>query len=162
MPLGIKVGYTTEDPRKLDKRTNFINSSPTPFTATLKENCSVMSPDFIVSTSLVNLARSNYVYCDDWDRYYFIDDLITMPGGRVAIRCREDVLTSHADQIRYLTGYLIRTADGGHANSLIRDNRYPAQANRQFQIYEFDASPFTANYSTDLVYLLTVVGGDHS
>ena len=162
MALNIQVGYTTEDPRKLDKRTNFNSSSPTPFTATIKENCSVMSPDFIVSTSLVNLANSNYVHCDEWDRYYFIDDLVTMPGGRVAIRCREDVLTSNADQIRTLSGYLIRTADDIHTNKLIRDNVYPAQSNRQMQIYQFDASPFTANYASDIVYVLTVVGGDHS
>ena len=162
MPLTIQVGYTTEDPRKLDKSSNFYRSSPRSFTATIKDNCSVMSPDFIVSASLVDLANCNYLHCDGWGRYYFIDDLITMPGGRALIRCREDVLTSNADQIRNLSGYLIRTADGTHTNKLIRDNVFPAQANRQLQIYQFNASPFTANYSSDLVYLLTVVGGDHS
>lgn len=162
MPFIIQVGYTTEDPRKLDKRENFNSSSPRPFTATIKDNCSVMDPDFIVSASLVDLANNNYLHCEEWGRYYFIEDLIAMTGGRVAIRCKEDVLTSHADQISNLSGYLIRTADDTHTNTLIHDNIYPTQANRQMQVYQFDASPFTANYAADLVYVLTVVGGDHS
>ncbi len=159
MPLTIQVGYTTEDPRKLDKSSNFNSSSPTPFTATIKDNCSVMSPDFIVSASLVDLANCNYLHCEGWGRYYFIDDLITMPGGRVSIRCREDVLTSNAAQIGSLYAYLDRTEQESDRAKYLADSSVPTELRRQCITMEFDRTPFRANYAVDRVYVLTVLGG---
>lgn len=162
MPLTIQVGYTTEDPRKLDKSANFNSNSPVTFTATVKENCSAMNPDFIVSASLVNLINCNYLHCESWARYYFIEDMITMPGGRIAIRCREDVLTSNAGQIGNCTGYLVRTATAEHKNKYIADDQMPVQERRYMETYAFNKSPFTANFSTDGTYVLCVIGGNHN
>lgn len=159
MPLIIRIGYTTEDPRKLDKRNNFNQNSPQNHSATIKDNCSVMTPDFIVSASLADLARSNYLEVPIWGRFYYIDDLVTMPGGRVSIRCREDVLTSNAEQIGDLYAYLDRTEQESDRAKYLADSSVPTELRRQCITMEFDRTPFRANYSVDRVYVLTVLGG---
>lgn len=159
--MQIQIGHVACDPRLLDKSGLFLGSSPRPVNAQIWKNCSIKSPDFLLDISPYEI-HANYAYVPEWQAYYFLSEPVVMDGIRCSVSGTLDPLTTYAAPIRALSGYLIRTADGDHANVLIRDNRYPAQSNRQMQIYEFDASPFTANYASDLVYLLTVVGGDHS
>lgn len=157
MAVSIQYGQCTADPRKLDKSTDFQGDSPV--TATIKDNCSIMTPDFIVSASIVDLATCNYLKCTTWSRYYYITDLVTMPGGRVMIRCSEDVLTSNAEQIKQLSLYLDRTQQKVNADKYLNDRRVPAELRRQCITLDFDKTPFTANYGSDTVYVLTVLGG---
>lgn len=157
MPVTIQYGKCTADPRKLDKSGDFDGGSPV--TATIKDNCSIMTPDFIVSSSIVNLLTCNYLYCSTWSRYYYITDLVTMPGGRVVIRCSEDVLTSNAAQIKQLSLYLDRSQQKTNADKYLNDRRVPAELRRQCITLDFDRTPFTANYASDTVYVLTVLGG---
>lgn len=157
MPVTIQYGKCTADPRKLDKSGDFDEGSPV--TATIKDNCSIMTPDFIVSSSIVDLLTCNYLHCSTWSRYYYITDLVTMPGGRVMIRCAEDVLTSNAEQIKALSLYLDRTEQETNADKYLNDRRVPAELRRQCITLDFDRTPFTANYANDTVYVLTVLGG---
>ena len=159
--MQIQIGHVACDPRLLDKSILFSQSGYRTVNAQIWKNCSIKSPDFLLDISPYEIS-ANYAYVPEWHTYYFLSEPVVMDGIRCTVSGTLDPLTTYAGQIRDLSGYLIRTADGDHANELIRDNRYPAQANRQLQVYPFDASPFTANYSSDLVYLLTVVGGDHS
>lgn len=158
MALTLRYGYVTADPRKLDKSAEFLQHS-TDISATVKENCSIMNPDFIVSASIVALQTCNYVQVPEWGRYYFVDDLYTMPGGRVAIRCHEDVLTSHASEIANLKLYLDRTQDESKRSKYLPDGSLPAETRRKCITLDFDSTPFRANYATDKVYILTVLGG---
>ena len=162
MSISVQLGICTEDPRKIDKRSNFAGSNPVNVSCTLKDNCSIQNPVFIVATGTVNLSRFNYAYVSVWSRYYFIIDMMTMPGGRVAIKCAEDYLTSNADQILGLSLYLDRTGEPTKANKFLQDSRVPAESRRQQYTIDFDSTPFTANYGSDTVYVLTVVGGAHA
>lgn len=159
MSLSIKIGSCTEDPRKLDKRPNFESSEPATITVDIKDTCSIMRPDFVLISTNVQISGYNYIHVPTWGRYYFIDDIVTMPGYRTMIRCREDVLTSYADQISNLTGNVQRAESTSLRNALVKDPGYNVQSNRQCETIPFNRSPFAANYATDQVYLLTVVGG---
>ena len=159
MPISIYYGVCKADPRKLDKSGDFYGNNPKDITATVKESCSVMRPDFIVSASIVDLATCNYVHVPSWGRYYFIDDLLTMPGGRVSIRCREDVLTSNAEQIGNLSLYLDRAQRDQDRAKYLNDSSVPVELRRQCITLDFDKTPFSANYGSDAVYVLTVLGG---
>ena len=97
MAITITLGTITVDQRTLDKRQNFTDSEPADISAKLKDNCSVMQPIFLLTASVVDIVNYNYCYVSDWGRYYFIRNVITMPGGRIELRCAEDVLTSNAD-----------------------------------------------------------------
>lgn len=159
MSISIKIGTCTEDPRKLDKRQNFESSEPATITVEIKDTCSIMRPDFVLVSTNVQISGYNYIHVPTWGRYYFIDDIVTMPGYRTMIRCREDVLTSYADQISNLTGNVQRAESTSLRNALVKDPGYNVQSNRQCETIPFNRTPFAANYATDQVYLLTVVGG---
>lgn len=159
MSIVIRLGKCTEDPRKLDKAANFESSNPVSVTADLKDSCSVMDPQFILSTQAVSLVNYNYIQVQSWGRYYYIQDIVTMPGSRVAIRCAEDVLTSNAADIKNLTGFVSRSESS--KTPFVPNSSYHVQANRQCETIAFNRTPFVANYGTDQVYLLTVMGGVH-
>jgi len=158
LAINIRIGICNEDPRKLDKRPNFESSSPVTVAADIKDSCSLSAPQFVLTASLVDVSKYNYIHVSAWhDRYYFIDDFVVMPGSRIMIRCSVDPLTSNADEILQLTAMVSRSES--RKNKYLPNSNYHAQANRQCQTIPFDRTPFTANYATDQVYLLTVMGG---
>ena len=159
MSITIKIGSISVDPRTLDKTANFTASTPTDITAKVKDNCSVMNPRFILSASVVDLVAYNYCYVSDWGRYYYIDNMITMPGGRTEIVCREDVLTSNATAIKAMTISLERSQSNNNKRML--DSFRPSQVNRQCETIQFKDCALGANFATDIVYVLTVQGGAH-
>lgn len=118
-----------------------------------------MNPVFIVSPGTLNLSNYNYCHVSAWGRYYYIVDMVTMPGARVAVKCEEDVLTSNAAAIGALSLYLDRTAQESDADKYLADRSLPAELKRKCITLDFDATPFTANWASDNIYVLTVLGG---
>lgn len=160
MAISIQLGSVSVDPRTLDKRPSFTESQPATVSAQIKDACSIMQPTFILTAAAVDLVNYNYVYVQSWVRYYFIRNVITMPGSRVELQCREDVLTSNADEIKSIQINLARSTS--QINPRLTDGSRPSQANRQCETIAFKDCLLGANYSTDIVYVLSVQGGAHA
>ena len=159
MPTAISISYGTckADPRKLDKSSDFtIQSSANVY---MKEDSSLMNPVFILSSSIINIVNVNYLEVPSWGRYYFVDDIIVMTGQQVALKCHEDVLMSNAAAIGDLLCYLDRTEKDADADKYMPDSAVPAECRRKCITLDFDVTPFRANYGSDTVYVLTVLGG---
>lgn len=58
----------------------------------------IITPVFILSTNPM-VYNSNYLFCDFTQRYYYIDNVELMVGGRIAIHCRVDVLHTYRAEI---------------------------------------------------------------
>lgn len=58
----------------------------------------IITPVFILSTNPM-VYNANYVFCDFTQRYYYIDNVDLMAGGRIAIHCRVDVLHTYRAEI---------------------------------------------------------------
>lgn len=159
MSISIIIGTCTEDPRKLDKRPNFAANAPRTITAQIKDNSSIMRPSLALSASIVDIANYNYLHVPSWGRYYYINNIIAATGAQIILQCAIDVLTSYADAIGDLTINLERVEQDRDHNRYITDPLLPRQANRQCETIPFNRTPFAANYATDQVYLLTVMGG---
>ncbi|MBS7336597.1 MAG: hypothetical protein KIG81_01920, partial [Thermoguttaceae bacterium] len=57
-----------------------------------------------ISYSFINKVLSaNYCYINDFDRYYFIEDVVAIGNNLWAISMRTDVLMSHMGEIRELS-----------------------------------------------------------
>lgn len=158
MAISIKLGSVSVDPRTLDKRDAFTASAPADVSAQIKDSCSIMQPVFILTAAAVDLVGYNYVHVPSWGRYYFIRNVVTMPGSRVELACREDVLTSNADQIKALQINLTRSSSDKNARLL--DSLRPSQVNRQCETIEA-VNAYTRAGANDIVYVLTVQGGAH-
>ena len=58
----------------------------------------IITPVFILSTNPI-VYNANYLFCDFTQRYYYIDNIDLMAGGRIAIHCRVDVLHTYRAEI---------------------------------------------------------------
>ena len=81
------------------------SGSGTQLTVTLKENTSVLNPHFLVHN--YNFAH-NYV---KWgNRFYFVDDIISISNGMAEYVCRTDVLATYKNDIGSSSQYVTRSA----------------------------------------------------
>jgi hypothetical protein len=159
--MQVQIGYVNVDPRTLDKRNNFTASSPTTYNIQINKDCNIKKPSFLMSVGSIPPGK-NYCYVPAWNAYYFLSEPVILDGERATVTCELDYLTTYADAIKSLSAYVVRTADDTHKNKNLRDGKNPVQSNVLCYTLQFNASPFRANYSTDMVYLLTVVGGNHT
>lgn len=159
--MQIKIGSVNCDPRTLDKRSVFTASNPVSYNIQIHRECNIKKPVFLLSLSGLPLS-GNYCYVPAWHTYYFLSEPVILDGERATVTGELDYLTTYADTIKSLSAYLIRTADDDNKNKYLPDNKRPAQVNEICQTLKFNATPFRANYAQDIVYLLTVVGGNHT
>lgn len=66
---------------------------------TLKDNTSIEDP-VIYLTNFNDISDFNYMYIEDWGRYYFIKDIVSVRNGLWEIHAHVDVLMSFSDQIK--------------------------------------------------------------
>ena len=160
--MQLQIGHVDCDPRTLDKRSNFAGHSILTLSdVEIHKPCDIKKPVFLLDVSHVSTGY-NYAYVPAWNAYYFLSEPVIMDGVRATVTGELDYLTTYADGIKSLSGYLVRTADSNKSNRFIRDNQKQTQSNARERIYQFNRSPFTANFATDIVYLLTVIGGKHT
>ena len=148
--------YTTADaPNKIDKSVTQIKTITG---AICKENCSVLTPVFIVAYDAL-LLNCNYAYCADFGRYYYITNITVVTGGRLQINCKVDVLTTYAQYIKNVPAVLVRSEQSGYTQ--ITDNKLPIGKNKLIRIAEFEGGDFNINAATDTNYnfVLNIMGG---
>ena len=90
-------------------------------TCTLKDDCSMMHPVFLLNGWQMT---DNYL---KWgSRYYFIEDIIIKSKDHAEYHCREDVLASFKSYIGSSSQYIVRSSHSYTGN--IIDTKYPALA----------------------------------
>lgn len=98
-----------------------------PVTCIIKGDSSIMSPVFILNASNGYLSGINYLYWRDTGRYYFIDDVQVLTGGRVALYCTVDVLESFSTSIKNQTAIVAKQQNDNNMyyndGSFVRDSR---------------------------------------
>lgn len=94
-------------PYRVDK-SGYLTSMGSISNVVLKENTNLMSPTFILKTQAL-VYNSNYLYCDFMGRWYYIDSIEGMTGGRIAIHCKIDVLFTYKDEIKASSGWVVRS-----------------------------------------------------
>lgn len=88
-------------------------------TCTLKDDCSIMRPTFLLNDWQLT---DNYL---KWgSRYYWIEDIIIKSKDHAEYVCREDTLATFKSSIGSSSQYIVRSAHAYSGN--IIDTRYPA------------------------------------
>lgn len=94
-------------PNRVDK-SDYLTVVGTVSNVVLKDDTNLMSPIFILKTSEV-VYNSNYVYCSFTHRYYYINNIDALKGGRIAIHCSIDVLYTYKDEILNSSAWIERS-----------------------------------------------------
>lgn len=92
--MTIQLCNTTDENNVINKTIATVDT----VTATIKSNSSIINPTLILEYK-VPLIGVNYVFIPDWNRYYFVKDMIVTTGGRYEIDLSVDVLQSFKDKI---------------------------------------------------------------
>jgi Tfp pilus assembly protein PilO len=87
---------------------------------TLRDSCSVTNP--VIQVQHVDFLNANYAYIPEFNRYYFITDIVSVRTYLWEIHMHVDVLMSFGEQLRQLTAYVSRWEKSTYEN-IIDDKR---------------------------------------
>lgn len=128
--MELKLYRCTSENEKMDKNPILLKTC----SGKVKDNVSVTSPVFIVETTAIS--GLNYLYCTEYGRYYYITDIVTMTGGRIALHCKCDVLMSFRSEIRRCKCIINKQEYEDKSSKYIDDGSYVVQCNEVIQTYD--------------------------
>lgn len=117
--------------------------------ANFKAPVSLTTPVLVMS--MVDLTNCNYMYIEQFKRYYFIDEVVTQNEGVTEIYGRIDVLMSFDVEILASTGIIERNEN--LFNKYITDSQYTVVNYERIQTKEFPSG-----FPSDGEYVLVVAG----
>ena len=120
----------------------------------LTDNTSVTSPTVIVGgiTSIDSISDYNYAYIPQCHRYYYINDIIALSGGRVKLLLTVDVLKTYASDI--LASKQLITAEKDIGKMYLSDAQWITDARTYNRAIYFNGDYF--NTANDCFMLVTV------
>ena len=105
----------------------------------LKGDASITSPAFVVEANSSYFNGVNYLYWQETGRYYYIDDIQALTGGRMLFVCSVDVLQSFATQIKAQTAIIDKQESRGETNLYLNDGSFVDTEQTFNQILNFQS-----------------------
>lgn len=153
--ISMQLMINNDDRKKINKTPGNVGGA---FSCTLKENTSLLKPTMIVSKAALaeNWASANYAYIPDFaGRYYFIDDVEALTGGRLAFHLSVDVLKSYAATLMG-TAFMIARSEDVNSPWFV-DGEKPIQSKKLIYYKRLGNIPQAA---TGNKFTITVAGGN--
>lgn len=147
MGISVKLMHNSSPVEKIGKSLD----AGTDFTCDLKADTSVLKPTLILQ-SASSLAGFNYMYIPDFNRYYFIDDIVSKNNVIWEVSGHVDVLETYKSDILKQSAVISRQQN--KYNLYLNDPDFRTYNNDLIQTKQFSASSF----SKTLSYVLVVNG----
>lgn len=140
------------EPNVVDKKlTTIITVS-----GNIRGKSSVMNPTITIETESANIVWCNYLYIEEWGRYYFVNEITSIRTKLWALSCHVDVLSTYKTQIRKLSGIIARQEN--LYNLYLDDDKFLVNAQRMYWTKAFPNRVQAAN-SGGSSFILTLAGG---
>ena len=104
-----------------------------------------MRPAILIESSGVP-SGVNYMYVQDWGRYYFIEDIISVRAGLWEIRGTVDPLYTYSTQLKACQGITHRAESENAYNTYLDDGSFRAYANPTIRTIAFPSGFNTWEY----------------
>lgn len=98
---------------KMTSTNNTINKKKTQIQQSdcqLYEGTDILNPSLLMKYNS-NLLSSNYVFIQEFKRFYFIKNIEILDGSRMMIHCHVDVLDTYWDDIKNSNQHIIRNSE---------------------------------------------------
>ena len=148
--MNIKLCSSTSEIVAINKDISIIDD----VSATIKGALSVENPVLILQYKSDIQPNVNYVYIPEYNRYYFVTDIINLTGGRYEIHCKVDVLMSFKDDILNLSCIVDKQSSKGNANMYLDDGSFVVQS-KEF----VDTINFPRGFNDNGEFILITAGG---
>lgn len=122
--------------------------------ATIKGALSVENPVLILQYKSDIQPNVNYVHIPEYNRYYFVTDIINLTGGRYEIHCKVDVLMSFKYDILNLSCIVDKQSSKDNANMYLDDGSFVVQS-KEF----VDTIDFPKGFNDNGEFILITAGG---
>ena len=142
---------TSSDRRKLNKALTVILDSSNIY---LKDSPSSITDPFMKISKFEHYDEINYMYIEEFGRYYFVDDIRPLFGKELEITGHVDVLMSNKNAILGLNAIVNRSSNV--SNPYLVDGDLTMTNTRTQKILNF---PANNKFDSNLTYVLTVAGG---
>ena len=119
----------------------------------LRNQTSVLNPSIRIE-SADNISTYNYAYISEFGRYYYITDITSVRTNCWIISLRCDVLMSYSDQIKAITGVVVRQES--NPNKLLVDRLERLQSDKEIDILYYPDA-----FSKNLQFILVTAGGQN-
>ena len=152
--MTISFYASSDDPKKLDKSMGDAIASPNVINT--DDTISLLNPSFLVVSNTAYFTAT-HVKCETLgSRYYFINNITLLTGGKMLVSCSIDVLKTYAAQIKLSQCIVTRSAKYEHPTLYI-DNQLPVSPNKvNIEYGKFAGEMFTTTATQS--YLLTTIG----
>lgn len=148
--MNIKLCSSTSEIVAINKDISIIDD----VSATIKGALSVENPVLILQYKSDIQPNVNYVYIPEYNRYYFVTDIINLTGGRYEIHCKVDVLMSFKDNILNLSCIVDKQSSKDNANMYLDDGSFVVQS-KEF----VDTINFPRGFNDNGEFILITAGG---
>lgn len=147
--------YNMTAPHEVVDKSDYLGTATT-MTGDLRDACDIINPVIDIESS--SMPSFNYLYIADFNRYYYITDIVCVSRDiwRISMHC--DVLMSFASEILSHSAFIDRCETD--YNTLLVDGMVPAMNE-----FTYEAVPVTTNFfeknplaTTTKQYVLTVSG----
>lgn len=128
---------------------NKILESDMELEGSVRGQSDVIKPQIMIG---INPIGYDYVYIKEWNRYYFINDIICYRANAFIVKLEIDVLMTYKEEIKNMKGVVSRLTDANPYGE--RDLLTSVKEN--LREFIFVDSPFT----TDGDYILIAQGGN--
>ena len=137
-------------PRAINKNGRFTGYK-TENNVQLKEPSSITDPRLILLYKKSYLS-CNYLYIQDFGRYYFINNINVLPGGRLEITAHVDVLYTYSKQILSSGAFVERKSNTGVDTDLIAQD-YPLTVDNDTGGVDFSSGGLDTSAGEFVVFL---------
>lgn len=148
--MNIKLCSSTSEIVAINKDMSIIDD----VSATIKGALSVENPVLILQYKSDIQPNVNYVYIPEYNRYYFVTDIINLTGGRYEIHCKVDVLMSFKNDILNLSCIVDKQSSKDNANMYLDDGSFVVQS-KEF----VDTINFPNGFNDNGEFILITAGG---
>lgn len=114
--MDLRLYYTSDENNKINKNL----SSPLVLTGTMRDSSSIVKPVILVEG--VSFNAFNYAYIPNFDRYYFIKEIVNYRNDLWILELECDVLMSFRSSILNMNCILLETESKG-ADKYLSDTR---------------------------------------
>ena len=118
--MNLTLYYNSSERKVIGKTLQSIGN----VTGVLKGDASIMNPVFILESDNNYLSGVNYLYWQEGGRYYYIDDIQMLTGGRMVFYCSVDVLQTFRNEIKAQTAIIDKQESPLQTNLYLNDGSF--------------------------------------
>ena len=139
--MHITIGVTTDPINKLEKKFN-LGYGPFYLEGTLRNEQDIEDPVVTITGTYTQgdlpfIPKCNYLYIQEWNRYYFIRDCKCVRDQVWQLTCHVDVLMSFKSDILNLTAVISKQQGSEYSSKNFNDGSYMTLEENFTEVSEF-------------------------